>query len=313
MKKTRRLILVLLVLALAAIFCGAALAESAPTATEPPASEGDSTLTTGASPTEDPASSYIVGFEVLDGNGKPVQSTSALSCLGGNAQLYIDHEYTLVARFYDSARNLIEGAEPSVSSVEDNSGNVSFEGNKIFLRSSHTPYAFSISFASGQSTQQINVIRYNFSLIDIVIAALGIYVVVNAIRGKGNLFSDEFIKEEKKADFKRIMMILAVITGIALVAAAVLTICFSYIDSMRTVKLVLLGVAILSLLGMSIVNGAMTDKEKRMKAQQGAGYASGGHAPGSAFEFDENEPTLDEVLANMEKEKESAPSDSPRE
>ncbi|MCR5809757.1 MAG: hypothetical protein K6G56_09425 [Clostridiales bacterium] len=307
MKKTRRLILALLALVLAAVFCGAVFAEE-DNPTEAPA------VTAGADATEDPATGYLIGFDVRDGEGNPVQSSGAMSCLGGNATLYIDHDYTLVAHFYDSARKLIEGVEPKVSSVDDPSGSVSYEGNKVYLKASHTPYSFKIGFASGQNIEGINVIRYNFSIIDIVIAFLGVYVVVNAIRGKGNLFSDEFIKEDKKASFKRIMIVLALIAGVALVAAAVLTICFSYIDSMRTVKLVLLAVAIASLLGMSIVNGVMTDKEKRMKAQQGGGVANGGHAPGSAFEFDENEPTLDEVLANLEKKKDSADNtDTPRE
>ncbi|MBQ1817729.1 MAG: hypothetical protein II124_03760, partial [Clostridia bacterium] len=53
---------------------------------------------------------------------------------------------------------------------------------------------------------------------------------------------------------------------------------------------------------MAVINSLMTDKNKRDKAQQTA-RTGGPTNSAAAFEFDGSEPTLDEVLADMEKGK----------
>ena len=155
-----------------------------------------------------------------------------------------------------------------------------------------------------EASGDFSVSRFNFSILELVIAFLGGYVIISALRGTGSLFTDEFIKEEKKASFKRIMRIMAIVCGLVLIASAVATVCFSYIDGINIVRYVCLGLAFVLLIGMAVINSLMTDKNKRDKAQQTA--RTGGPTNSSAaFEFDGSEPTLDEVLADIEKDKSS--------
>ncbi|MBQ1893242.1 MAG: hypothetical protein II155_03970, partial [Clostridia bacterium] len=67
-------------------------------------------------------------------------------------------------------------------------------------------------------------------------------------------------------------------------------------------RYVLFGIGLAALIAAMILNTVFTDKEKKQKAQATA-LTGGNTSSAAAFEFDENEPTVDEVLAEIEKKK----------
>lgn len=309
MKLSKKLLLVVMAMLLALTLCGAVFAESGEKADEGAADPGDTT-TIGATGTAAPVNNKQVVLIALDGEGKAVKSAAGSSCMGGTT-LFINHDYIIEAKYYDSAtRELIDTDDKLVLGVDTESSCVTVEGNTIKLAASPDPYTFTIKVADptvegGEAQYTAGVNRFNVSLLEILIALAGVYVIVSALRGSSNLFSDEFIKDEKKPAFRRIIRILAVITGIALIVSAVLAIFFSYVDGTDIVRYVLLGLAFVLLIAMAVVNSVMTDREKRDKAH---GPAAGSPVnPNAAFEFDGTEPTIDEVLADIENEGEKKP------
>lgn len=313
MKTLKKILLVMLVLALGAVCCFAVFAEG-DTAAQPDkadsASDTDSgeVLTVGAEPaaTENPLS---VGLYLVDDEGNLV-SGSGMSCTGTGTKLYIKHDYNIVAKYYNAKGETFDTEDELILGVDTDSPCVTLEHNKVKLAASDKPYELTIRVVSrtaesGEVSQPLSVTNLNFSMLEVLIAAVGVYIIVNALRGKGALFSNDFIKEDKKLLFKRLTIILALLAGVALIASGVLTVFLSYLDWMRIVKIVLLGVAIAALLGMSIAGTILTDKDKRMRAQETA-RTGGPTSSAAAFEFDEDEPTLDEVLEKINSEKENA-------
>lgn len=327
MKTLKKLILAATVLALMLALCTAVFASESDTTTVG-ASDGDTTTvgasdgdttTIGASDGEsgemteapaatDPASAVAdqVTYETVDGNGNPVRISGLAACSGGSAPLYIGHDYTIEFKYYStSRRETVDPGKTIIKSVESESDKVSFEGNTVHIASSDTPLTFKVTVEMPDGTEAAGdfaVSRFNFSILELVIAFLGGYVIVSALRGTGSLFTDEFIKDEKKTAFKRIMRIMAIVCGLVLIASAVATVCFSYVDGINVLRYVCLGLAFVLLIGMAVINSLMTDKNKRDKAQQTA-RTGGPTNSAAAFEFDGSEPTLDEVLADMEKGK----------
>lgn len=313
MKSLKKILLVTLSLVLMLALCGAVFAAASEGKAEGDEPAGD-TVTTGetaaaaadAATNSAAAAADQVTYETVDGEGNPVRVSGIAACSGGGAPLYIGHDYTMNFKYYSTSRS--EAVDPGkgiIISVDSDSDKVSFEGNTVRIAASDKPFTFQVKVEMPDGTEvagDFAVNRFNFSILEIVIAFLGAYVIVSALRGSGSLFNDEFIKEEKKPAFKRIMRTMAIICGLVLIASAVITVCFSYIDGLKIVRYVCLGAAFVLLIGMAVINSVMTDREKRDKAQQTA--RTGGPTNSSAaFEFDGSEPTLDDVLADMDKDK----------
>lgn len=293
MKRIRKISLLLLALVLAAVFCAAVGAEAA---------ENTAAPTAGSNSTAKQI--VIVPY---DEEGKIVSNNSIVSCMGGTT-LYIKHKYRLVVCYYEQASNkIVETSDKLLLDVASDAGApLAWNGNEIRLDAADEAYTFNVRVADpraegGEVNYAISVTRFNFSVIELLIAAVGVYLIVNAVRGKGSTFGDEFIKDEKKPLFRRLALILGILSGLVLIASAVLTICFSYIDGVNVIRYVLLGSALALLIAMAIINSVFTDREKRDKADK---RRMGGAANTSAaFEFDGTEPTLDEVLDGIEQEK----------
>ena len=268
-------------------------------------SEGDA-ATTGAdhpeTATEDP---YSIGLFVTDGEGNRIQDSGAMSCLGGAVNLYIENEYILTAKYYKGTQIFDATEDKLVLGVEGGEKYITVVGNEIRLAAAPEPYTFTIKLVdnkseSGEMQFGVAVKRFKIDIPDLLVGFIGIYVIVNAITGKGSLFTDRFIKEEKKKSFKRIMRTLAAVAGIAFIAACAIGVCFSFKPWATTVRYICFGVGVAALIAMIVINNLMTDKEKRRKEQATA--LTGGHtSSNAAFEFDENEPTIDDVLAELDK------------
>lgn len=333
MKNLRKLSVLILAFLLMLTVCSAVFADDAPTsnsaeATEPvdkteeTSGDPNDTTTTGASVTSgDPNDTttigaaetatenpYSIGLFVTDGEGNRIQDSGAMSCVGGAVNLFIENEYIITAKYYKGNEIHDVTDDQLILGVEGGEKYVTLNGNEIKLAAAPEPYTFTIRLAdekaeSGEMKFGIAVKRFKVDLPDLLVAFIGIYVIVNAIRGKGSLFSDRFIYEEKKADFKRYMRILSVVAGVSFIAAAVIGVCFSYKPWATLVRYICFGVGVLALIAMIIVNNKLTDKERRQKEQATA--LTGGHgSSAAAFEFDENEPTIDDVLGGAENKNE---------
>lgn len=304
MKKLSKIFLVLLALALVVSML------ALPVYAEDGSGEGDTgaaagTESTTATGTAATASDYKIGLIVLDKDGNPVTNSGAMSCLGGSVTLYIKHEYQIVAKYYNSKNETVDTEDKLILGIEDESGHVTLDGNTVHLASADDSYTFKVRIAdptneAGETTYPITVQRFKFDFPDLIIAAIGVYVIVSAIRGTGSLFTIEFIKEDKKELFKKLTRILAGVTGLVFFGAAVLSCCFSFLDWVAVTRYVLFGIGALCLIAMIVVNYLFTDKEKKEKAQQTAG-TGGGRASSAAFEFDGTEPTIDDVLEDLKK------------
>lgn len=256
--------------------------------------------TTGETATENP---YQIGLFVTDGEGNRIQDSGAMSCIGGAVNLFIENEYLLTAKYYKGNEIMDWTDDQLVLGVEGGEKYVTVEGNVIRLAAAPEPYTFTIRIVdnnagSGELKYGVSVKRYKVDLPDLLVGFIGIYVIVNAIRGKGSLFTDRFIKDEKKKSFKSVMRVLSAIAGVAFITACVIGVCFSYKPWATLVRYICFGAGVAALIAMIVINNVMTDKEKKRKEQATA--LTGGHgSSAAAFEFDEDEPTIDDVLADL--------------
>lgn len=292
MRKMRKLLVVLLAVIVCLTVCAAVFAEA------------EATPAPTAAP-EEQKSVYIVS--ATDANGKSLLSSSMLSCLGGSGStLYIKNEYTVVFGYVNGSK-VEETDDQLIVGLENAEGNATFEHNTLKLGPADKPYTLTVKFSAPYYNSTGNecslpVVRFKLDIADLLVAAIGIYVIYSAIRGGGALFSDEFIKEDKKDLFKKLSRTLCIAAGAVFIISAAAGICFSYLGWVKIARYVLFGVGALCLIALILLNNFMTDKEKRDKAQQRA--STGGGAPTSAaFEFDGTEPTLDEVLAEIDSKK----------
>ena len=309
MKNLRKILVVLLAVLVALTLAAAVFAEGEePKGTDEPAGASDTSATGTDTATAAPASNKSVNYySITDENGKDMLASSGLGCLGGGPTFFIKHEYTIVLGYYDSTtRKTEETDDQLVLGIAGGNGNVTYDHNTIKLAASDKPYSFELSYlrtdgVEGEAVLTINVSRFKFEISDLVVAAIGVYVIICVFRGGGALFDYTYIKEDKLALFKKLVLALSLAAGLALIASAVIAICFSYLSWVKIARYVLFGVGAACLIALTVINSVFTDKEKRDKAQQN--QRTGGGSPSkAAFEFDGSEPTLDEVLAEREKE-----------
>lgn len=132
------------------------------------------------------------------------------------------------------------------------------------------------------------------SLFDIVIAAIGLYLIVSAILGKGRLFDQSFVREGMEKKHKTIVRVTALVVGLLMLATAAIA-AFDAYDKLRIVKIVLFGVMIVLFIVSAVLMSKCMDRDKRREAQEGRYGAAGKHSPDAAFDFDDNEPTVDDI------------------
>ncbi len=165
-------------------------------------------------------------------------------------------------------------------------------------------------------------------MFDYILLAMGVYVLVAGIRGKGRLYNMENIKEGMEEQFFQIMRKIYIILGAVMTLNGVFSvlryIIYSYeevipatetmtagfdwvikegmeswsflsIPLLNVMTYVCMGLSIAIIIAMIVVTRKMTDKDaaaKRAQANQNSQAASkqAGHTlPVSAFDFDEEE------------------------
>lgn len=144
-----------------------------------------------------------------------------------------------------------------------------------------------------KETVKLNVNRQSVSLFDIVMFVIGLYLLYSAISGRGRIFDAEFVKEGMEAKHKKVMRISCLAAAVIMIAAGVVSALDGF-GKLQTVSMILFGFLCAVFVAAIIWTGKYVDKNAKREAQQQPG---GGtlRAPKAAFEFDDDEPTIDDV------------------
>lgn len=144
-----------------------------------------------------------------------------------------------------------------------------------------------------KETVKLNVNRQSVSLFDIVMFVIGLYLLYSAISGRGRIFDAEFVKEGMEAKYKKAMRISCLAAAVIMIAAGVVSALDGF-GKLQTVSMILFGLLCAVFVAAIIWTGKYVDKNAKREAQQQPG---GGtlRAPKAAFEFDDDEPTIDDV------------------
>ncbi len=144
-----------------------------------------------------------------------------------------------------------------------------------------------------KETVKLNVDRQSVSLFDIVMFVIGLYLLYSAISGRGRIFDAEFVKEGMEAKHKKAMRISCLAAAVIMIAAGVVSALDGF-GKLQTVSMILFGLLCAVFVAAIIWTGKYVDKNAKREAQQQPG---GGvpRAPKAAFEFDDDEPTIDDV------------------
>lgn len=267
--------------------------------------EGSDTATTGSID----YSKFTPSYNITDGDGNATKSYSlGLGCGMGGITLFTDRDYMINFAY---AANDSNAGEPPVPELELSASDpaalekyLSVENGSVRVKAGSEPYSFNVAIKqNGEVTNMalnFNVAKYKLDFTDILLVAIGVYAIASAITGTGALFRNEFIKDGMEDKFKKTVRIAALIVGLCMIGVALLSIFGVRNDGLSWLKYVLFGIAMVTLIGSFVLTSRMTDKEKRAKAQATA-RTGGPTNSAAAFEFDENEPTIDDVLANINK------------
>ena len=144
-----------------------------------------------------------------------------------------------------------------------------------------------------KETVKLNVNRQSVSLFDIVMFVIGLYLLYSAISGRGRIFDAEFVKEGMEAKHKKAMRISCLAAAVIMIAAGVVSALDGF-GKLQIVSMILFGLLCAVFVAAIIWTGKYVDKNAKREAQQQPG---GGvpRAPKAAFEFDDDEPTIDDV------------------
>ncbi len=189
-----------------------------------------------------------------------------------------------------------EGAQPAVDGV-DYTHSIK-ENGYLYLNSKVLgDIDLRVSCANGKTidVENYKVAPRSISLFDVIIGAMGLYLLYSAIVGKGKLFQNDFIKEGMEDKHKTIVRITSLVIGILMIATVAIALLDKY-GKYRVATLVIFGLVFIAFIISTILLRRCTDQEAKRKAMTDR-YAGGGarKTPAAAFIFDGNEPTVDDV------------------
>lgn len=286
MKKTFKLFTLLLAAILVASICVVSAAQGAPAVLAAGQTDGS-----GADAAEEPRAIMFRGID-------PEQITEAA--------IVVNTQITQISAVYVDEQEKQAIVEYSIIMLEGDESCVEYsvnENNEMSIKASQL-VRFIIKATSGDGASvelTISVQKQSMSLMNIIMLAFGLYALYYGIRGKGNLFNTQTAKEGKEKPVKLIVRTACLIVGVCLGVAGLMPVIDGYGRYGFVTTILFIACLVIIAAAIALVN-AFTDKEKREKAR--ATRQSGGtavSAPNCAFEFDEDEPTLDDVLGNANK------------
>lgn len=132
----------------------------------------------------------------------------------------------------------------------------------------------------------------NINLFTLLLVAVGIYMVVCAIRGKGKLFENEHTKCSPE-DYLKWMRLASFISGLVVIIHGALLV-FGVIEDGSTADTVLTWVVLALIIGVVVLNVVLTDRkameaERKKQEEEQRNSASKNHPLHAAFFFDDEE------------------------
>lgn len=219
-----------------------------------------------------------------------------------------DDSVSYTVTVYDGRK--AEGAQPAVGSLSEDRSNKLAEGMDYAYCIKENGYLYlnsrvlgdveiTASCANGSAFGQneplkLEVAPHTIKLFDIIIGGIGLYLIFSAIVGKGKLFQNDFIKEGKEEEHKKIVRITSLVIGVLMLATVAIAL-FDKYGEYRLVSVGIFGVVLVAFIISTILLRRCTDLEAKRKAMNDRYAPAGGKTPASAFIFDENEPTVDDV------------------
>lgn len=199
---------------------------------------------------------------------------------------YSDLHYTLTA--YDQDGNELK--EDKFSFELNDSGIITVNVKEIGRVDIHVE-----SLVTDYSADaSVSVIRQALSVFDIIMLGIGLYVLYLGIIGKGQVYDAKYVKEGMESNHKAIIRICCLIISICMIAPAIVAACDGY-GEYKIVKTVFFVIAVVIFIAGMIATGNMIDKEARKEAEEKRMSGHDLKAPRAAFEFDDDEPTIDDL------------------
>lgn len=194
--------------------------------------------------------------------------------------------YTLTA--YDEENNELNGDDFSYE-MSDN-GVITVTAKKIgrvdiYVESTLTDYTAEAS---------VSVVRQSMTVWDIIILGIGLYVLFLGITGKGKVYEQEFVKEGMEEVHKRLIRICCLLISVCMISSGIIAAVDGY-GKLAIYQTIIFIVAIVLFIAGMIASGNMIDKKARKEAEEKRIGGRDLKAPNSAFVFDDDEPTIDDV------------------
>ena len=211
-----------------------------------------------------------------------------------------DDSVSYTVTVYDGLKN-----EDGSNKVSEDKYTAKIEENGYLYLNSQVigDVEISASCANGSTMETVSVpvVRRALSVWNIIMLGIGLYLLFAAITGKGRLYEAEFVKEGMEKKYKNIIRIGCLIVALLMIADGVVSALDAY-GNYRIVSTIIFGAILVVIIVEPILLNSLTDKEAKKEAQEKRLSGRDLKAPNAAFDFDEDEPTLDDLKNSADKE-----------
>lgn len=226
----------------------------------------------------------VVAYDA-EGNELPAEKVAVDFSSSGNIEITAKElgsvKLTVVKKTADNAEEANDNAEEANDEASNEDEDEIEENTAEYLE----------EYNSAEVTLKVS---RKSSFFDIIIIGFGLYIFVIGVIGKGKLYKAEYLKEGKEKAYKLVTRICCLVVGLLMIGSGVVGICDAN-NSLGTIKNIVFVAAIVAFIaGIAITNG-MIDKKAMKEATEKRNSGRDLKAPNAAFEFDDDEPTVDDV------------------
>lgn len=142
---------------------------------------------------------------------------------------------------------------------------------------------------------EIPVVRQSLTAWDIIILGIGMYALYLGISGKGKIYESEFIKEGKEDKYKLVTRLCCIVVAALMIASGVIASVDAYGSYSAWNTYIFIAAIVVFIVGI-VVTRQLTDVKAKKEAEAKRASGRDMKAPTAAFEFDDDEPTVDDIM-----------------
>ncbi len=142
---------------------------------------------------------------------------------------------------------------------------------------------------------EIPVVRQSLTAWDIIILGIGMYALYLGISGKGKIYESEFIKEGKEDKYKLVTRLCCIVVAALMIASGVISAVDTYGSYSAWNTYIFIAAIVVFIAGI-IGTRALTDVNAKKEAEAKRASGRDMKAPTAAFVFDDDEPTVDDIM-----------------